>query len=443
MKHPQENSENNKNSENGEKFPQEILEAATRLHIRPAAVQTYLDAGRGVRGEGVERRFHATVKPVGAACNLDCCYCYYLGKEGLLGQEGARQMQDGTLERFIVEYVAALDAEEIVFTWHGGEPTLLGLPFFRKVVELQRRHAPPGRRISNDIQTNGLLLDEAWCDFLAGHGFLVGLSLDGPAELHDRCRPTKQGTSSFAKAFAAVRLLRDRGITCSTLTTVNRHNARQPLEVYRFLRDEVGTRFMQFIPCVEARRFRTAAPGQLAADELVPAQSPRARPGHPESVVTEWSVDPEDWGEFLVRVFDEWSAHDRGKVKVNLFETMLAQKRGQPAMICSNAPICGKNVAVESDGRVFSCDHYVYPGHELGSLMAQPLAALVFSLKQLEFGLAKFNTLPSECRSCAFLKLCWGECPRTRILKTRDGEGPLSYLCAGWKKFFRQRAARL
>jgi uncharacterized protein len=353
-------------------------------------------------------------------------------------QKGSHQLSEDLLERFIIEYTAAQDDQETVFTWHGGEPTLVGLAFFRRIVELQRKHTPTGRRVSNDIQTNGILLDDEWCRFLATNGFLVGLSLDGPRELHDRYRTTRQGTPSFDKVLAAAKRLKDHGITFSTLSTVNRITARHPLEVYRFLRDDVGTPNMQFIPCVEPRQFASIAAGSLTDSQRVSALDPRARPGHPESVVTDWSVDPEDWGTFLVEVFDEWRARDQGKVKVNLFESLFAAWAGGPAIVCSGGPICGKNIALESDGRVYSCDHFVYPEHELGRLGERPLAEMIFSLKQLEFGLHKFSALPTECRTCAFLKLCWGECPRTRILKTREGEGPISYLCSGWKNFFRR-----
>jgi uncharacterized protein len=422
-------------------YPEYVLEAARRLNIRPQAVETYLAAGRGERGNGVERCFHTTAKPIGSTCNLHCTYCYYLGKEKLIEQTGPRQIPEELVERFIVEYIAAQDAEEIVFTWHGGEPTLAGLPFFHRVVELQRKHTPAGRRCSNDLQTNGILLDDEWCRFLAANRFLVGLSLDGPRELHDAHRKTRQGAPSFDHVFAAAKRLKVHGIVFNTLSTVNRTTAQHPLAVYRFLRDELGIRTMQFIPCVEPRQFARLPTGSLPDNDRVSARDPRARPGHAESVVTDWSVDPEDWGTFLIELFDEWRAHDQGKVKINLFESLFAVRRGQSPIVCSNAPICGKNIALESDGRVYSCDHYVYPEHELGRLGERPLAEMVFSLKQLEFGLHKFNALPSECRTCAYLKLCWGECPRTRILKTRDGEGPISYLCNGWKKFFRQRIA--
>jgi uncharacterized protein len=420
-------------------YSKEIIDAADRLNIRPEAVQTYLNAGLSRSQRGAERRFHCTIKPIGSACNLHCAYCYYLGKEKLLGQSGDRRMENDTLERFIVDYIESQDTEEIVFTWHGGEPTLLGLPFFRSVVDLQIKHRPEGRRISNDIQTNGTLLDEEWCSFFAANGFLVGLSLDGPRGLHDAYRTTREDGPSFDRVLAAARLLASHGVTFSTLSTVSFATAKRPVEVYRFLRDEVATPYLQFTPCVETRQYSSVPPDRLDKDQLVSADDPRSRPDHPDSVVTPWSVDPDDWGDFLVGVFDEWHANDRGRVRVNLFENMFAQVRGEPAIVCSNAPICGKNIAVESDGGVYACDHFVYPEHRLGTVGDASLAGMVFSLKQLEFGLNKFNSLSAECRSCAFLKLCWGDCPRTRIFKASGGGGPKSYLCKGWKKFFRQR----
>ncbi|MET0793170.1 MAG: radical SAM protein, partial [Polyangiaceae bacterium] len=229
-----------------------------------------MDAGKGERASGVERSLHATIKPVGSACNLDCTYCYYLSKEELLSQK-SRRIKDDALERFIVDYIASQDAEEIAFTWHGGEPTLMGLPFFERVVELQRRHLPKGRRISNDLQTNGTLLDEDWYRFLAKHSFLVGLSIDGPRALHDFYRPTKKGKPTFDKVFEATQRLKAHGIQFSTLTTVNRHNASHALEVYRFLRDEVGTSYMQFIPCVEPREFASTSPSRLPASQMASA----------------------------------------------------------------------------------------------------------------------------------------------------------------------------
>jgi uncharacterized protein len=413
----------------------EATEAATRLGIAAEAVQAYLDAAQGKASDKMVRSLHTTIKPTGSTCNLDCAYCYYLSKEQLLTQKKQR-MHDDVLERFVKDYIAAQDAEEIAFTWHGGEPTLMGLAFFRRVVELQQKYLPRGRRIVNDLQTNGTLLDDSWCTFLAEHGFMVGISIDGPRALHDFYRPTKTGKPSFDAVFAATQRLARHGVAFGTLTTVNRKNAREALAVYRFLRDEVGSRFMQFIPCVEPKPFATVATGKLSTTQLAVQSSPRARPGHPMSIVTDWSVDPDDWGTFLATVFDEWRAHDQGRVKINLFESMFGQLQGKPSLLCTSSPFCGKNLAVEHDGRVYSCDHFVYPEHELGSLHDKSFAELAFSMPQLEFGLDKHRSLPSECKSCPYLKLCWGECPRTRILKTREGEGQLSYLCSGWKLFY-------
>jgi uncharacterized protein len=417
------------------KYGDEILVQAKRLGISPEALQTYLDAGTGKRAPGVVRRIHAMAKPIGSACNLDCTYCYYLSKEQLLGQD-KRRMTDAVLEDYIKGYIDSQDGEDIEFTWHGGEPTLLGIGFFEKIVQLQARHCPPGRRISNDIQTNGTLLDDEWCAFLAENSFLVGLSIDGPRALHNRYRPTKTGQGSFDAVVKAARMLHRYGIRFGTLTVVNRETAKQPLEVYRFLRDEVGSRHMQLIPCVEPRHFESTAPDRHAETDLPLAGTPRARATHADSVVTPWSVAPRDWGRFLVAILDEWAAHDRGRVKINLIESFLSQMAGQPSLMCTSSPVCGKNIAVEHDGSVFSCDHYVYPEHQIGRLGETSLAEMVFSTHQLEFGLNKFNTLPRECRECPHLNLCWGECPRTRLLRTREGEGNLSFLCEGWKIFY-------
>jgi uncharacterized protein len=419
-----------------------VAEAARELGISAEAVQTYLDAGSGKLAEGVKRSVHTTIKPIGAACNLDCNYCYYLSKEKLLDHDSSRRISDEQLERFVIEYIVAQDVPEIEFTWHGGEPTLLGLRFFRRVVELQRQHCPPGRRISNDLQTNGTLLDDEWGAFLSENGFLVGLSIDGPAALHNAYRPTKKGRPSFDEVFRGARLLQRYRIAFSTLTTVNRKNALEPLNVYRFLRDELESRYMQFLPCVEPKGFERNAPSELPQPQLVPASSLRARPGHPLSVVTEWSVDPDDWGRFLSAVFDEWYAYDQGNVRINLFESMFEQLQGRPSLMCTSSPVCGKNIALEHDGRVYSCDHFVYPKHQIGTLGEGTLAQMAFSMKQLEFGIDKHRSLPRECRECSYLGLCWGECPRTRIYRTREGEGNLSYLCSGWKRFYAHTVPR-
>lgn len=413
----------------------ELKENARRLNLTPESLAVYLDAGRGVLARGSRRRMHAMIKPGGSACNLDCTYCYYHGKEELLGRSN-RCMSDETLERFIESYILDQEAEEIPFIWQGGEPTLLGLDFFRRVLALQAKYTPQGRRVTNDLQTNGTLLDDDWCVFLKENNFLVGLSVDGPRDLHEAYRPTKRGESSFDSVLGAAKRLHHYEVPFNTLTVVNRRSAKRPIDVYRFLRDELGARRIQFIPCVEPRQFEKIAPGYGAADMLPSFGSPRAKPDHPLSIVTEWSVDPDDWGFFLCQVLDEWVAKDQELVRVNHFETVIEQIAGRPALHCTSSPHCGKNVTVEHDGRVYSCDHYVFPEFELGNVNDRPLNEMVFSLRQLEFGLSKRNALSRECLQCPHLKLCWGDCPRNRLLSTRPDEGNLSYLCGGWKRFF-------
>jgi uncharacterized protein len=382
-------------------------------------------------------RFHVMAKPVGSTCNLDCKYCFYLSKETLSKGPGTGQMSDETLELFIHQYIDGVTGPEVVFSWQGGEPTLRGLSFFRRVVALQKKYAKPNQRIENDLQTNGVLLNDAWAAFLKENRFLVGLSIDGPRELHDRFRVNKGGAPTFDKVMAAANLLRKYGVRFNTLTCVHRFNASRPLDVYRFLRNELGSTYIQFIPIVQAKDFETAAPQNRDQSRLPIVGSPQAHPGHPNSVVTDWSVDPEEYGYFLSRVFDEWLRKDLGKVLVNHFETLVAQHMGLPSQICIYGEFCGKALAVEHDGSVYSCDHYVYPEYRLGQVQHKPLAEMVFSPEQVKFGYAKSETLPRYCRECVFLKDCWGECPKNRLIRTPDGEPGLNYLCAGLKKFYK------
>lgn len=382
------------------------------------------------------RLFHAMAKPVGSTCNLDCAYCYYLSKETLPGGPATGRMSDELLERFIQQYIADMSGPEVIFSWQGGEPTLLGVEFFRKVVEFQTKHARPGQKIQNDLQTNGTLLDDHWCEFLKEHRFLVGLSIDGPREIHDHYRVTKGGKPTFDKVFAAAKLLQRHGVPFNTLTCVHRFNGRKPLDVYRFLRQELDSTYIQFIPIVEFKDFMRVAPQKWDAAALPKDGDPEALPGHPNSIVTDWSVDPDDWGYFLCRVFDRWVDRDLGRVMVNHFETLVAQHMGLPSQMCIYSRNCGRAVAVEHDGSVFSCDHYVYPEYRLGNLKTASLGDFVFSETQKKFGAAKSESLPRYCRECAYLTDCWGECPRNRMIRTPDGEPGLNYLCRGFKKFF-------
>jgi uncharacterized protein len=388
-------------------------------------------------GAKATRRFHVMVKPAGSACNLDCTYCFYLSKQQLEGGPGGGHMHDDVLERFVRDYIESVTGDEVVFSWQGGEPTLMGLDFFRKVVALQRKYAKPGQRIENDLQTNGTLLDEEWGAFLKEHRFLVGLSIDGPREIHDHFRVTKQGKPTFDAVYGAAQMLRRAGVPFNTLTCVHRFNASRPLDVYRFLRRELGSTYLQFIPIVEARDFESAAPQSWDPQALPMLGAPESRPDHPNSVVTPWSVDPDEYGYFLCKVWDEWLARDVGKVLVNFCETLVAQRMGMPAQVCVFAEYCGKGVALEHDGSAYACDHYVYPEYRRGNVMQASLGDMVFSPAQVRFGYAKSEQLPAYCRKCDYLQECWGECPKNRLLRTPEGETGLNYLCPGLKRFFR------
>jgi uncharacterized protein len=387
-------------------------------------------------GDGGRKWFHAMAKPVGSTCNLDCTYCYYLSKENLPKGPGAGRMSDETLELFIKQYIDGVSGDKVIFSWQGGEPTLLGLEFFRKVVALEKKHAKPGQRIENDLQTNGTLFNEEWCEFLKAHRFLVGLSIDGPREIHDHYRVTKGKQPTFDRVSAAAKLLRRYDVPFNTLTCVHRFNGRRPLDVYRFLRQELNSSYIQFIPIVEYKSFERVAPQTWNHAGLPKDGDPEARPSHPNSIVTDWSVDPDDWGYFLCRVFDRWLSQDIGKVMIDHFETLVAQHLGLPSQMCVYSEVCGKGVAVENDGSVYACDHYVYPEYRLGNVKTGHLDEMVFSRGQAKFGHAKSQTLPQYCRRCSYLRDCWGECPKNRIIRAPDGEPGLNYLCRGFKKFF-------
>ncbi|EPO6660519.1 anaerobic sulfatase maturase [Klebsiella aerogenes] len=387
-------------------------------------------------GPAYQRRFHVMAKPTGSACNLDCSYCFYLHKEHLLQQEKRRYMSDETLENFIRQYIDGQDGEQVVFSWQGGEPTLMGLEFFHKVVKFQQQYKKPGQRIENDLQTNGILINDAWAEFLKANHFLVGLSIDGPRELHDRYRITRSGKPTFDKVMAGVDALKRHGVPFNALVTVNRTNARFPLEVYRFVTRELGATYVQFNPCVEPVDFTQTAPHFWRDDSIPTVGSRRARPGDLDAIVTDWSVDPDEWGRFLIATFEEWVNNDLGRVQVNLFETAVAQMMGLPAQICTTAEFCGKGLAVEKNGDVFSCDHYVYPEYQIGNITDNSLARMAFSERQQAFGMGKCDTLPQQCKQCPYLKLCHGECPKNRLVLTTDGEAGLNYLCPGIKAFF-------
>jgi uncharacterized protein len=389
-----------------------------------------------------QRRFNVMAKPIGPTCNLNCAYCYYLGKERLLDL-GPSPMPDDVLEKFIGDYIAGNDAAQIEFEWQGGEPTLLGVEYFQRIVDLQKRCCPAGKRVLNSLQTNGLLLDDLWCRFLRENRFLVGLSIDGPRKLHDAYRLTKGGQPTFDRVFHAARLLKHHQVPFNTLTVVNRLNAQRPLDVYRFLSREVGPRVMQFIPLVEPRGFETVAPRHWDQGRLPVVGAPRAKPGAADSIVTDWSVDADDFGEFLCKIFDEWHQRDLGKHFVNLFESFVGVWMGRPAQFCVFHEFCGKGLVLERDGSLYSCDHFVYPEFCLGNIRGQPLVETVFSDRQVQFGFAKCDALPAYCRECEYLFACWGECPRNRFVLSPENEPGLNYLCPGLLRFFQHADQRL
>jgi uncharacterized protein len=356
------------------------------------------------------REFQVFAKPIGPICNLDCHYCYYLRKKDLYPKEESFRMPDFILEEYIAEHIAAASGSVINFSWHGGEPTMLGLDYFRKVVALQRKHQPRNQRITNGIQTNGTLLDEEWCRFLAEQAFAVGLSLDGPQGMHDHYRVTKGQDPTHNEAMRGYRLLRQHEVPCDVLCVVHSENVQHPTEVYRFFK-QIEAPSIGFLPLVEPQ--------------------PDGKHG-----VSQRTVQAEALGNFLCAIFDEWKSHDIERVKVQIFEEAARTAFGQEPALCIFRRTCGDVPVVEHNGDFFSCDHFVDTEHRLGNIQEIPLANLLESGPQRDFGRAKLDTLPRYCRSCEVLDMCHGGCPKDRILHSPDGEGGLNYLCAGYKRFF-------
>lgn len=334
-------------------------------------------------------------------------------------------MSDQVLETYVRDYIAHQDVPVINFAWQGGEPTLLGVKFFRKVVRLQQEYAE-GKRIENAFQTNGVLLDNEWGEFLSEHRFLVGLSIDGPRDLHDRCRVDRGGAVSFDRVMRGLGYLHKHSVEFNTLTCVQSHNSYRPLEVYQFLK-QIGSTFIQFIPIVERVALAPDSDGLvlISATAEAPAK------------VSSWSVDPLQFGKFLCEIFDQWVRQDVGKHFVQIFDNALEAWYGRQPSLCVFRRTCGTAMAIEHNGDLFSCDHYVYPENRLGNIMEDPLGTMVSSHQQVRFGQDKADTLPSDCRKCEVRFICNGECPKHRFLRTPSGESGLNYLCAGYKHFFR------
>ena len=384
--------------------------------------------------------FHVMAKPTGARCNLDCAYCFFLSKEELYPGSSFR-MADETLERYVRQLIEAHRAPYVSIAWQGGEPTMMGVDFLRRASAAVERHRRPGMTIEYTIQTNGTLIDDALAAFFAEQGYLVGISIDGPPAMHDAFRVDRGGAPTFDRVMRGLETLRRHGVEYNTLTTLHRANADHPVEVYRFLRDDCGSRFLQFIPIIE----RLPGPG----DDAAPGQTPhRSRPAPWTSwrdrplyrqeggLVTDRSVTAEQYGSFLVGVFEEWVRRDIGEVFVQAFDVALASWYGEPHGLCIHSETCGTALALEHNGDLYSCDHFVEEGYRLGTIAETPMADLVASERQRAFGEAKRDSLPRFCRECDVRFACHGGCPKDRFIETPDGEPGLNYLCAGYKAFF-------
>lgn len=378
--------------------------------------------------------FHLLAKPTGAVCNLDCAYCFFLSKEMLY--PGSRfRMTDEVLERYVDQLIAAHAGQpEVAMAWQGGEPTLMGLDFFRRAAALARERLEPGQSLLHTIQTNGTLIDAEWAAFFREEDVLVGISIDGPREIHDAHRVTKGGRGSFDRVMAGLGHLRDAGVEWNALTTIHDANAGRGREVYRFLRDVCGARFLQFIPIVER-----ATPDSLAAANAGWGARGRLRPLYTldGSLVTERTVTPGGYGRFHVDVFEDWVRHDVGEVYIQMFDTALAAWVGEPGSMCVHAETCGRQVALEHNGDLYSCDHFVEPRFRLGNIRELPMLDLVESPQQRAFGEAKRDTLTAACRRCDVRFACHGGCPKDRFARSPDGEPGHHYLCQSYQTFFR------
>ncbi len=376
--------------------------------------------------------FHVMAKPAGPACNLRCEYCFYLEKDALFPEVEQYRMSDEILEAYIRQNYESQDPSlpEYLFAWQGGEPTLLGIDFFRRAVELEKKYCPAGKKFSNTLQTNGILLDDEWCEFLARNDFLVGLSLDGPREIHDRYRVDRGGNPTFDRVMKALRRLQKHGTEFNILACVNRESSERPVDVYRFFKEN-GARFIQFIPIVER------IPGKDAEElGLELALPPSLDAEEAASSVTPWSVEPEAYGHFLNTIFDEWVRKDVGEMFVMTFEWSLTAYMGLPAASCIFATRCGTGVILEHNGDVYSCDHFMYPAYRLGNILEDDLGAMVRSEKQIEFGALKETALPGYCTECEVLAACRGACPKHRFVMSPYDEPGLNYLCEGYKDYF-------
>lgn len=378
------------------------------------------------------RAFQVMAKPIGPVCNLDCSYCFYLEKKALYPETRDFRMSDRVLERFIEQHIHSqpVEAPEIHFAWQGGEPTLMGLRFFERVVELQKKHAPRNAAIRNALQTNATLLDDDWGRFLHENDFLVGVSIDGPAALHDAQRRDHRGRGCFDSVLRGLEVLKRNRVEFNTLTVLHRDNCGDPARLYDFLK-EIGSAHLQLIPIVEHPELLQAKTTQRPLDPLVDVR------GMGVAKVSARSITPEQWGLCLNGIFDRWlERRDVGRIFVQLFETALGLVMGLPASLCVHAERCGTGLVIEHNGDVYSCDHFVSPEYKLGNITDTALADMVDGAAQRRFGCDKRDTLPRYCRRCRHLSLCAGACPKDRIAHTPDGDPGLAYLCDGYLAFY-------
>jgi anaerobic sulfatase-maturating enzyme len=363
---------------------------------------------------------YVTAKPIGAACNLRCNYCYFLEKEKLRPRNSPPKMSDALLEEFTQQYINAQPIEQVLFTWHGGEPLLLGIDYFRKALHFQKKYAR-GRQIDNVLQTNSTLLTDEWCRFFKANNFLIGLSLDGPEHCHDRYRKDIAGKGSYADVMRAVELLQLHEVEFNILSVVNDYNVKYPLEVYHFFKS-IGAQYIQFSPVVE---------------RLSPDSELLATPEEQDIALTSWSVPALEYGKFLTAIFDEWVRNDVGRVYVTTFDNTLAGYVGAPHGTCIFSPTCGHAAALSPNGDLYACDHYVFPQYNRGNIREKTITEMMLSKEQIQFGNDKAERLTQACRQCEYLKLCNGECPKNRIVRIPGEPNAHNYLCAGLKHYFR------
>ena len=378
---------------------------------------------------GIPQGIHVVAKPIGPICNLDCEYCFYLEKQALFRTREKYRMPHKVLSTFITSYITSQLTPVVEFVWQGGEPTLLGIDFFKRVIELQRPFARQ-KTITNSLQTNGTLLSDEWCDFLKRHNFMVGISLDGPKHIHDRYRHDRYGKGTFDLVVRGLRLLQKHKVEYNVLTCVARDTARRPLDVYSFLRDE-GAEFIQFTPIVE--RAPDARSSQLGLRLAGPAALDKKGQ---QCNVTPWSVVPEEYGDFLIAVYEEWVRNDVGKVFIMNFEWALNAWIGNPSPVCVHAKQCGRSLVIEHNGDIYACDHCVYPEYKLGNISTDNLLQMVGKSAKSGFGITKETALPRWCSECEVLAACQGGCPKHRFEQTYHDEPGLHYLCSGYKRFF-------